>query len=84
MSVALALVTGCTASQSAGLERCADDREIGLGLSCDDAARGCARVCAVETEADAADQVANVVLGETRIGASRAGDGAVEAIVDTA
>ena len=84
MSVALALVPGSTARQSTGLERCGDDAEIGLGLSCDDAAGGCARIGAIETEADAADQVPNVVLGETRIGASRAGNGAVKAIVDAA
>ena len=84
MSVPLALLAGCTARQGTGLDRRADDREIGLGLSCDDAARGRARVGAIETEANAADQVPNVVLGETRIGASRAGNGAVKAIVDAA
>jgi hypothetical protein len=81
MSVALALVTGCTARQSTGLERCGDDAEIGLGLSCDDAAGGRARIGAIETEANAADQVPNVVLREARIGAACAGNGAVEAIV---
>lgn len=84
MSVALALLAGCTARQSTGLERCGDDAEIGLGLSRDDAAGGCARIGAIETEADAADQVPNVVLREARIGAACAGNGAVEAVVDAA
>jgi hypothetical protein len=84
MGVPLALVAGGTASRGAGLDHCADDAEIGLRLSDHDAAGCGASIGAVETEADAADQVPDVVLGETRIGAPCAGGGAVEAVVDAA
>jgi hypothetical protein len=84
MSVPLALLAGGTARRRTGFDHCADDSEIGLRLSDHDAAGGGASIGAVETEANAADQVPNVVLGETRIGAACATGGAVEAVVDAA
>jgi hypothetical protein len=84
MSVPLALLAGGTARRRAGLDHCADDAEIGFRLSRDDPAGGGASIGAVETEANAADQVPDVVLGETRIGAASATRGAVVAVVDAA
>jgi hypothetical protein len=84
MSVPLALFARGAARRHAGFDHCADDAEIGFRLSRDDATGGGASIGAVETEADAADQVRDVVLGETRIDAAGATCGAVEAVVDAA
>ena len=55
--VPLALLATGAAGRGAGLDRCADDAEIERGLSGHDAAGGLAGVGAVETEANAPDQL---------------------------
>lgn len=84
IGVPLALLAAGSARCRAGFERWADDAEIGLRLAGDDAAGGVASIGAVETEANAADQVPDVVFAETRVRAADASGGAVEAVVDAA
>ena len=84
IGVPLALLAAGSARCRAGFERPADDAEIGLRLARDDAAGGVANIGAVETEANAADQVPDVVFAETRVRAADASGGAVEAVVDAA
>src|SRR5262245_8022883 len=84
MGVPLALLAASTARRRACLDRCADDAELGLGLARDDAASRAAQIGAVETKADAADEVPDVVLAEARVGTAGAGHGALEAVVDAA
>ena len=83
ISVPLALLAAGSARGRASLERCADDAEIGFRLARDDAAGGVANIGAVETEANAADQVPDV-FAETRVRAADASGGAVEAVADPA
>lgn len=82
--VALALLGGGSAGSRACLYYGADDAELGLGLTRRDAAGGVAGVGAVEAEANAAGQLADVVLGEIGVGTTGTAGGAVKARVDTA
>ena len=84
IGVPLALLAASSARCRAGAERCADDAEIRLRLARDDATRGVAGIGAVETDANAADQVPDVVFAETRVRAADASGGTVEAFVDAA
>jgi hypothetical protein len=83
ISVPLALLAAGSARGRASLERRADDAEIGFRLARDDAAGGVANISAVETEANAPDQVTDV-FAETRVRAADASGGAVEAVADAA
>jgi hypothetical protein len=82
--VLLALLATGAAGHCAGLDRCADDVEIERGLAGHDAAGGLADVGAIETEANAPDQLRQVLLAEAGVGAARTGCGTVEAVLDTA
>src|SRR5262249_4732354 len=84
VSVPLALVAAGTARRRASLDGRTDDAEVGLRLADDDAAGRDTGIAAVEAQADAADQVADVVLGETRVGAAGARGGAFKAVLDAA
>ena len=84
IGVPLALLAAGSARCRAGFEHWADDAEIGFRLARDDAAGGVANIGAVETEANAADQVPDVVFAETRVRAADASGGAVEAVADAA
>ncbi len=84
MGVPLALISTCTAGCGAGLDGRADDAEIGLRLARHHAAGGVAEIGAVKTQANAADHVSDVLLGETRVGTSSARGGAVDAVFDAA
>jgi hypothetical protein len=82
--VPLALLATRAASHRAGLDRCPHDAEIDRGLAGHDAAGGLAGVCAVEAEANAPDQLLQVLLAEAGVGAAGTGTGTVEALLDTA
>src|SRR2546430_6656649 len=84
IGVPLALLAAGSARCRAGFEHSADDAEIGLRLARDDAAGGVANIGAVETQANAADQVPDVVFAETCVRAADASGGAVEAVADAA
>jgi hypothetical protein len=84
MGVPLALISASTAGCGAGLDGRTDDAEVGLRLARHHAAGGVAQIGAVKTQANATDHVSDVLLGETRVGASRARGGAVDAVFDAA
>lgn len=84
MGVPLALISAGTADGGAGLDGRAEDAKIGLRLTRHHAAGGVAKIGAVKTQAYATDHVSDVLLGETRVGASSARDRAVGAVVDAA
>ncbi|HEX5196131.1 MAG TPA: hypothetical protein VFW26_02860 [Gaiellales bacterium] len=84
MGVPLALIAAGTARCGAGLDGRADNAEIGLRLARHHAAGGVAQIGAVKTQANAAHHVSDVLLGETRVGASRARGGAVDAVLNAA
>jgi hypothetical protein len=79
LGVPLTLLATGTTGRRTGLDRCAEDADIGRGLAGEDAARGVAGVGAIEVEANAADQLLHVLLAETGVGAAGAGSGTVEA-----
>jgi hypothetical protein len=70
--VALALVGTRTARGEARLQRVELRWRMGIALAAEDANGGSACVRAVEAEADAADKVTDVVLGDARVGTYRA------------
>jgi hypothetical protein len=76
------LATGA-AGRCAGFDHRAEEAEIGRCLADEDATGGLARVCAVEVETNAADQLLHVLLAETGVGAARAGSATGETLVDT-
>jgi hypothetical protein len=82
--MAIALFGTDEASHSTCFDHGADKAEIGGGLACHDSPCGVTGVGAVETEANAANHVAHVLLGEIRVGATRAAGDTVEARLDTA
>ena len=82
MGVALALLGALPAGDQAGFELAMPDRRVGVGLASDDARGRHAGIGAVEAEAQAALEVADVVLSERRVGADRAVRGAHAALVD--
>jgi hypothetical protein len=84
MGVPLALISAGTAGCGAGLGGRADDAEIGLRLARHHAAGGVTEIGAVKTQANAADHVSHVLLGERRVGASSARGGAVDAVFNAA
>jgi hypothetical protein len=84
MGVPLALISTGAARCGAGLDGGADDAKIGLRLACQHAAGGVAQIGAVKTQANAADHVSDVLLGQTRVGANGARVGAVDAIFNAA
>src|SRR5919109_3975724 len=84
IGVVLTLFATGPARQHAGLNRCADDADVGRGLAGHDAAGGLAQVGAIETKANAAHQPLHVALAEVGIGAARTRGGAVDARLDTA
>lgn len=84
MGMPLALISTGTARCGAGLDGRAEDAEIGLRLTRQHAAGGVAEIGAVKTQANATDHVSDVLLGETRIGASGARGRAVDAAFNAA
>ena len=84
LGVALALRTTGAACHQAAFERCANHADVGRGLAGHDAAGVIADVRAVETEANAADQILHAGLAEVSVGAAGTGSGAVAARLDTA
>jgi len=80
--VALALVGAGTARCQARLQRVQLRWGMRIGLASQDAHGGGARVRAVEAEANATDQVADVVLGRARVRTDRAARLARAALVE--
>ena len=77
-----AFVSTRATGRRTGFDHYADDRKVRGGLPRQNTTGGGAEVAAVETKADTAHQLPNVRLGETRIGATRAGSPAARALVD--
>src|SRR3954452_18414050 len=73
VGVELALVGARPARSQARLERVQLRWRMRIGLAAEDAQRAIARVRAVEAQADAADEVTDLVLAEAGVCASRAG-----------
>jgi hypothetical protein len=84
MGVPLALISAGTARCGAGLDGRAHNAEIGLRLARHHAAGGVAQIGAVKTQANAADHVSDVLLGEAGVGASRARPDTVGAVFNAA
>ena len=84
LGVPLTFLSTCATGRGTGLDRCAEQADIGRGLAGEDATSGVAGVGAVEVEANAADQLPHVLLAETGVGATGARSGTVEAVVDAA
>jgi hypothetical protein len=82
--VSLALITAGSARGRAGFDHCPEDADIRRGLTYRDTGGSGAGVGTVETEADAAHHLGEVVLRETGVGTTRAAGGTVEALFDTA
>jgi hypothetical protein len=82
--VLLALVTARSAGHCAGFDHGAEKAEIRLGLPDQDATGGVADVGAVQAEANAAELVVYVRLGEVGVGVARARRRAVDAVLDAA
>src|SRR5919204_4213568 len=82
--VPLALLGTGEAGRRTGFDHRTDEAEIRLGLACDDTSGCVAGVGAVEAEANAAGQLADVVLGEIGVGTTGTAGRAVKARVDTA
>src|SRR5919197_1361385 len=72
------------AGRRTGFDHRTDEAEIRLGLACEDTSGCVAGVGAVEAEANAAHQLADVVLGEIGVGTTGTAGRAVKARVDTA
>jgi hypothetical protein len=84
LGVPLALLATCATGRRTGLNCCAEHTDIGRGLAGEDAARSATGVSAIVVKANAADQALHVLLAETGVGATGAGSGTVEALVDAA
>jgi hypothetical protein len=84
MGVPLALISAGTARCGADLDGRAYDFKIGLRLARHHAAGRVAEIGAVKTQSNATDHVSEVLLGETRVGASSARGGAVHAVLNAA
>jgi hypothetical protein len=82
LGMAFALLGAYAARRHASLERRCLGARIRVGLATEDATGVDAGVGAVETQAKAARQRADVVLGEGRVGADRARAGAGGALID--
>jgi hypothetical protein len=82
--VVVALLGTRTTCDNACLDRCADDPEVGLGLTSHNPARREAQIGAVEIEPNAPHQLGHVRLPEAGVGAAGASSGTVEALVDAA
>jgi hypothetical protein len=83
LGVPVTLLAAGATGRRAGLDRCAEDANIGRGLAGDDAARSCAGISAIEVKANSADQLLHV-LAEAGVGAAGAGGGTVDTLVDAA
>ena len=81
-SVALALLRARAARSPTRLQRSQLSRGIGIGLAAEDAAGVDAGVGAVEAQSQAALEIADVLLGQRRVGADRAHGRADRALVD--
>jgi hypothetical protein len=84
LSVPLTLLPTSATGRRTGLYRCAEHADIGCGLAGHDAARGAAGIRAIEIEANAADQLLQLLLAETGVSAAGAARGTVEALGDAA
>ena len=82
--MAIALLGASTTCDNACLDRCADDTEVGLGLTGRDPAGRVAHVGAVKIKPNAADQLGHVGLAEAGVRAAGARGGTVEALVNAA
>ena len=80
----LALIATGVAGRRTGLDDCAHDAKIRLGLTDHDPGGSGTRVGAVEAQANATHHLVHVGLREIGVGTTRAGCGAVEALFDTA
>src|ERR671912_662210 len=81
--VPVALLGTGNARCRAGLDRRADEADVGTGLPGCDARGRLADVCAVETDADHADQVRQVALAQAGVGAGGAAGTAIETLLGT-
>jgi hypothetical protein len=79
VGVALTFRAACAAHLRARLELGTQDRDVWLCLPQKQPARGIADVSAVEVESDAADELLDVRLAETGVGAAGTGHSTVEA-----
>jgi hypothetical protein len=84
LSVPLTLVATCATGRRTGLNRSPEHADIGCGLAGQDAARRVAGIRAIEVEANAANQLLQLLLAETGVGAAGAAGGTVEALGDAA
>src|SRR2546425_9333621 len=82
--VAIALLGAGEAGHRTGFDDRPDEAEIGRGLPRDDPASYLACVGAVEVEPDAAAELREVALAETRICAGGTAGGAIETLLDAA
>jgi hypothetical protein len=80
--VALALLATDTASHCACFDRRADEEEIGHRLASHDPACRLTGLGTVEVQPDGADELLDVFLAETGIGATDASGGTLEAAFD--
>ncbi|HTD49090.1 MAG TPA: hypothetical protein VK771_00735 [Acidimicrobiia bacterium] len=83
-SVQLALLGAGQARHRTSLDARAHEAKVGRRLPCQDAARGVARVGAVEVKPYAPNQVGAVVLAETGVGAGGTARDAIETLLNTA
>ena len=82
LAMPLALRGAGSAGRKTGLERAALRRWVGIGLAAHDPKRRVAGVGAVEAQADATGQVADIVLGKAGVRADRAARLAGAALLD--
>jgi hypothetical protein len=82
--VLLALLGAGPAGHYASVDRSAENAEVRLGLPDEDATGGVAHVGAVQAEANAAELLLYVRLGEVGVGVARARRRAVDAVLDAA
>jgi hypothetical protein len=82
--VPVALLRTREAGDGTGFDHCADEAQVRRSLPGHDAAGRVAGVGAVEAEANAANHLLHVVLGEIGVGTTRATGGTIEALGDTA
>jgi hypothetical protein len=82
--VLFALLSAGLAGHYASVDRSAENAEIRLGPPDEDATGGVADVGAVQAEANAAELLLHVRLGEVGVGVARACRGAVDAVLDAA
>jgi hypothetical protein len=84
LCVTLALLATGSARDRTGLNRCANDAELGGGLPGHYAARRVTHIGAVEAAVNAANQFLQLGLAEVGVSAARTGRSALDACLDTA